>query len=250
MSAPPPVSAELSRPALFVTCLVDQLYPGAAAAAAAVLRRAGAEVTVPRGQTCCGQVAFNDGFRPQAQAMARRFVEVFESAPAVVTPSGSCAAMVREFYPRLLRDDAALAARVAAVARRTYELSEYLVDVLGVEDAGARFPHRVVYHPACHGLRTLGVRRQPLRLLSRVADLELLPLAGAEECCGFGGMFAVKYAALSSSMLAAKLAAIEASAAEFVTATDVSCLMHIDGGLRRRGSRVRTIHLAEILAAR
>ncbi len=235
--------------ALFATCLVDQLFPHVADAAVAVLRRAGVKVGFPQAQTCCGQVAFNDGFWPQARALAVRFLETFEAAEAIVTPSGSCAAMVREFYPRVLRDDPALAARATALARRTYELSEYLVTVLDWEDAAARFPHRVVYHPSCHGLRTLGVSAQPLRLLRRVAGLELRPLRNAEECCGFGGMFAVKYAALSSAMLDAKIAAIEESAAEFVTATDVSCLMHIDGGLRRRGSAVRTIHLAEILAA-
>jgi L-lactate dehydrogenase complex protein LldE len=158
--------------------------------------------------------------------------------------------MVREFYPRLFRDDPPLAARAASLAHRTYELSEYLVTVLGWEGSGARFPHRVAYHPSCHGLRALGVAEQPLRLLRGVWGLDLCPLRNAEECCGFGGMFAVKYAALSSAMLEAKIAAIEDSAAEFVTATDVSCLMHIDGGLRRRGSGVRTVHLAEILAAR
>lgn len=243
------MSAEPSGAALFVTCLVDHLFPHVGDAAVAVLRRAGVDVTFPPEQTCCGQVAFNDGFWPQARTMALRFLDVFEPSAAIIVPSGSCAAMVREFYPRLLRDDPVLAARAAAVARRTYELSEYLVNVLGWDDAGARFPHRVTYHPSCHGLRALGVNEQPLRLLHRVAGLELRPLRDGDECCGFGGMFAVKYAALSSAMLDAKIAAIEESTAEFVTATDVSCLMHIDGGLRRRGSAVRTIHLAEILAA-
>ena len=240
---------EPSGVALFVTCLVDQLYPQVGEAAVAVLRRAGVEVIFPREQTCCGQVAFNDGFWPQARTMGLRFLETFEPSGAIITPSGSCAAMVREFYPRLFRDDPALAARAAAVAHRTYELSEYLVNGLGWDDAGARFPHRVVYHPSCHGLRALGVIEQPLRLLHRVAGLELRPLRNAEECCGFGGMFAVKFEALSGAMLEAKLRAVEESGAEFVTATDVSCLMHLDGGLRRRGSDVRTIHLAEILAA-
>jgi len=238
-----------SGAALFTSCLVDQLYPQVGEAALAVLRRAGVDVVVPQAQTCCGQIAFNDGFRPDACAMARHFLDVFEPHAAVIAPSGSCASMVREFYPRLFRDDPPLAARAAALAHRTYELSEYLVNVLGWDDPGARFAHRVAYHPSCHGLRTLGLVEQPLRLLRRVAGLELCPLRNGEECCGFGGMFAVKFAALSSSMLDAKIAAIEESTAEFVTATDVSCLMHIDGGLRRRGSAVRTIHLAEILAA-
>lgn len=238
-----------SGAALFTSCLVDQLYPRVGEAALAVLHRAGVDAALPPAQTCCGQVAFNDGFRPQARAMARRFLDVFEPYAAIVAPSGSCAAMVRESYPRLVGDDPALAARAGALARRTYELSEYLVSVVGWDDPAARFPHRVAYHPSCHGLRQLGLVEQPLRLLRRVAGLELRPLRNSEECCGFGGMFAVKYAALSSSMLDAKIMAIEDSGAEFVTATDVSCLMHIDGGLRRRGSAVRTIHLAEILAA-
>lgn len=215
-----------------------------------MLRRAGVEVTFPREQTCCGQVAFNDGFWPQARTMALRFLDTFEPSAAIITPSGSCAAMVREFYPRLFRDDPSLAARASSLGARTYELSEYLVNVLGWDAGGGRFPHKVVYHPACHGLRVLGVEEQPLRLLRSVAGVELRPLRNAEECCGFGGMFAVKYAALSSAMLETKIAAIEESGAEFVTATDVSCLMHLEGGLRRRGSAVRTIHLAEILAAR
>jgi L-lactate dehydrogenase complex protein LldE len=238
-----------SGAALFVSCLVDQWYPHVGEAALEVLRRAGVDVVAPREQTCCGQIAFNDGFWPNARTMARHFLEVFEPWRAIIAPSGSCASMVREFYPRLLRDDPPRAARAAALARRTYELSDYLVSVVGWEGAGGRFPHRVAYHPSCHGLRSLGLVDQPLRLLRAVAGLELCPLRNAEECCGFGGMFAVKFAALSSSMLEAKITAIEESCAEFVTATDVSCLMHIDGGLRRRGSAVRTIHLAEILAA-
>lgn len=241
--------AEPAGVALFLSCLVEQLFPQVGAAAAAVLRRAGAEPVVPAGQTCCGQIAFNDGFRPHARALARRFLEVFEPFAAVVTPSGSCAAMIREYYPRLFRDDPGLGPRAAGLARRTYELTEYLVARGAWDGAGARFPHRVAYHPSCHGLRGLGLVEQPIRLLRRVAGLELCPLQDAETCCGFGGMFAVKFAALSSAMLASKMAAIERSAAEFVTATDVSCLMHIDGGLRRRGSRVRTIHIAEILAS-
>jgi L-lactate dehydrogenase complex protein LldE len=238
-----------SGAALFLTCLVEQGFPHVGEAALAVLRRAGADPVVPAGQTCCGQVAFNDGFQHHARAMARRFLEVFEPFAAVITPSGSCAAMVREYYPRLFPDDPLLAARASALAHRTFEFTEYLAARGDWDGGGARFPHRVAYHPACHGLRVLGLAEEPLRLLRRVGDLELCPLRSADECCGFGGMFAVKYAALSSAMLDAKLAAIEESAAEFVTATDVSCLMHIDGGLRRRGSHVRTIHVAEILAS-
>ena len=237
------------RAALFVTCLVDQLFPHTGQAASDLLRRLGVAVEFPPAQTCCGQVAFNDGFWDEARPLARALVEAFDHADAVVAPSGSCAAMVREFYPVLLRDDPGWAARARQVGRRTYELTEFLVDVLGVDEVGARFPYRVAYHPSCHGLRALGLREQPLRLLRHVRELDLRTLQGAEECCGFGGMFAVKFAALSAAMLETKIAAIEESAAEFVTATDVSCLMHIDGGLRRRGSSVRAVHIAEILAA-
>lgn len=237
------------RAALFVTCLVDQLFPSVAQATLSILRRLSVSVEVPEEQTCCGQIAFNDGFWSDARPLARRHLEIFEHVDAVVAPSGSCAAMVREFYSMLFRDEPSFLHRAREVGHRTYELSQFLVDVLDVENIGARFPHRVVYHPACHGLRGLGVREQPRRLLGRVQDLEIRPLGGAEECCGFGGMFAVKFESLSSAMLDTKIRAIEASGAEYVTATDSSCLMHIGGGLSRRESRVRPIHLAEILAA-
>src|SRR2546421_2586205 len=191
----------------------------------------------------------NDGFWPEAARLAQKFIKDFDDSDAVVAPSGSCVAMVREFYPVLLRDESALADRVRALGRRTYELSEFLVDVLHREDVGAHFPHRVTYHASCHGLRGLHVTTQPLRLLAAVRGLELRPLPGVEECCGFGGMFSVKFAALSGSMLDAKIGAIESTGAEVVTATDSSCLMHIAGGLSRRSSPVRAMHLAEILAA-
>jgi len=235
--------------ALFVTCLIDQLFPEVAEAALSVLRRCGIEPALVQEQTCCGQIAFNDGFWPQAHTLARRHLDLFEGADAVVTPSGSCAAMVREFYPVLLKDDQTLTARAVHAGERTYELTEFLIDVLHRDDVGARFPHRVTYHASCHGLRGLGVRDQPFQLLRQVRDLELKSLDGLEECCGFGGMFAVKFSGLSGSMLDAKIRAIEASGAEVVTATDASCLMHIDGGLRRRRSRIRSLHLAEILAS-
>lgn len=238
----------MSAVALFVTCLIDQLFPHVGAATVCVLERAGCQVRFPDAQTCCGQATFNDGFRPEAAVLARRFLDVFADAPAIVVPSGSCAAMVREWYPRLLRDEPALADRAHALGHRTFELSEYLVRVLGRTDLGARFAGAVAYHPSCHGLRGLHLRDEPLALLRRVRELRLVPLPGAEECCGFGGFFAVTYAGLSGAMLDAKIRAIEASGAEVVTATDASCLMHIAGGLSRRGSPVRALHLAEILA--
>ncbi len=235
--------------ALFVTCLVDQLFPQIGEAAVRVLERAGCAVTFPAAQTCCGQATFNDGFWDEARALAARFLDVFADAPAIVAPSGSCAAMVREWYPRLFRADPPRAARAARVAHRTYELSEFLVRVLGRTDLGARFDAAVAYHPSCHGLRGLGLREEPLRLLRAVRGLRLVELPRADECCGFGGLFAVTFAPVSGAMLASKLDAVEASGADVVTATDASCLMHLAGGLQRRGSRARAVHLAEILAA-
>ncbi len=237
------------RVALFVTCLVDQLFPQVGEAAVAVLRRAGVEVTFPRGQTCCGQVAFNAGFWPEARPLARRLLRTFAAAEVVVAPGGSCVTMVRQYYPLLLREDPQAATAARALGRKTYELSQFLVDVLGCEDLGARFPYHVTYHPSCHALRGLGVRDQPLRLLRRVRDLHYCPLPEAEECCGFGGLFAVKFADLSAALLDAKVRAIEASGAEVVTAVEISCLAHIGGALRRRGSSIRALHLAEVLAA-
>jgi len=235
--------------ALFITCLADQLFPQVGEAMVTVLRRIGVTVDFPEAQTCCGQVAFNDGFWEEARPLAERFIDTFQDAEAIVAPSGSCVAMIREYYPELLRPDPELAERARDLGQRTYEFSEFLVDILNRDDVGAQFPHRVSYHPACHGLRALGIVDQPLRLLAHVQGLTLVPLPRAEDCCGFGGMFAVKFAALSGSMLGAKLAAIAATEAEIVTATDVSCLMHIAGGLSRAGSRTRAMHLAEILAA-
>lgn len=236
------------RVALFVTCLVDQLYPSVGEATVNVLRRLGVDVQFPEGQTCCGQVAFNDGFWREAARLAGKFIEDFGDADAVVAPSGSCVAMVREFYPVLLRDQPALVDRLRTLGHRTYELSEFICDVLHIDNVGARFPHRVTYHASCHGLRGLHLTTQPLRLLAAVRGLELRPLPGIEECCGFGGMFSVKFAALSGSMLEAKIRAIESTDAEVVTAADSSCLMHIAGGLSRRKSPIRAMHLAEILA--
>lgn len=181
--------------------------------------------------------------------LAQRFLDIFDAEEQIVTPSGSCAAMVREWYPQLFRDSPEAAHRARAVGHRTFELSEFLVRVLARTDVGARLPASVAYHPSCHGLRGLGLRDEPLRLLAAVRDLRLVPLPDAEECCGFGGFFAVKFSALSGAMLATKLDAIEASGAELVTATDASCLMHIAGGLAKRGSRVRAMHLAEVLAS-
>jgi L-lactate dehydrogenase complex protein LldE len=240
------------RIALFVTCLVDGLVPAAGKATVEVLERLGHEVVFPAGQTCCGQMHVNTGYAADAVGLVRRHVEVFEPYEAVVAPSGSCVGSVRHQHEMVARlgGDEALAGRAAALAERTYELSQLLVDVLGVTDVGASYPHRVTYHPTCHSLRLLRVGDRPLRLLREVRGLELVEMARADECCGFGGTFALKNADTSTAMLADKMRAVLDTRAEVCTAGDSSCLLHIGGGLSRLRTGVRTVHLAEILAAR
>ena len=232
----------IGRAALFITCLADTLYPSVGIATVTVLERLGVTVSFPREQTCCGQMHLNSGYIDEAQRLARRFVDIFAGEPVVVTPSASCAAHVREHFPELLGDD------TRGVPEAVVELSQLLVDHSGVSDVSARFDGTATYHPTCHSLRVLRVGDSPLRLLRAVEGLELVELPEADECCGFGGTFAVKNAAVSSSMLADKLANIESSGADVVCACDTSCLMHIGGGLRRSGSRVRAVHFAEVLA--
>ena len=239
------------RLTLFVTCLCDTLFPEAGAATVRLLERLGHEVDFPEEQTCCGQMHFNSGYAREALPLARRFVRIFEESDAVVCPSASCVGMVREGYERLASSsgDQALADGAASVAPRVLELSELLVQRLGVEDVGAYFPHRVTYHPTCHSLRALGVGDAPLRLLRAVRGIDLVELPDATECCGFGGTFAIKNADTSAAMLADKVRAVLDTRAEVCTAADVSCLMHIGGGLSRQRTGVRTLHLAEVLAA-
>jgi L-lactate dehydrogenase complex protein LldE len=245
------------RIALFVTCLGDVLFPDIGRATVAVLEGLGREVVFPAGQTCCGQMHTNTGYQHDAVGLVRHHVEVFEQAladgcEAVVAPSGSCAGSVRHQHAMLARraGDEALASRAEAVAARTYELSELLVDVLGVTDVGASYPHRVTYHPTCHSLRMLRVGDRPLQLLRKVRGIDLVELPAADTCCGFGGTFSVKNADTSTAMLADKMAAVVSTGAEVVTAGDASCLMHIGGGLSRLRTGVRPVHLAEILASR
>ncbi len=238
------------RIGLFVTCLTDTLFPDTGKAVVAVLERLGHQVDFPAGQTCCGQMHFNTGYRREAVPMARGYLAAFAGYEAVVTPSASCASMVREYFPALASeaDDPGLARAVAEVAPRTWELSVFLADVLGVTDVGAYFPHRVTYHPSCHSLRMLGVGDAPLRLLRAVRGLDLVDLPDAETCCGFGGTFSVKNPDVSAAICADKVAAVRASQAEVLCAADNSCLMHIGGALTRQRSGVATMHLAEILA--
>jgi L-lactate dehydrogenase complex protein LldE len=243
--------ATLMRVALFVTCLADTLYPAVAKATVELLERLGHEVDFPAGQTCCGQMHVNTGYQREALPLISRHVETFDRYDVVVAPSGSCVGSVRHQHAAVARraGDERLAARAEQVARRTYELSELLVDELGVEDVGAYYPHRVTYHPTCHSLRMLRVGDKPLRLLRRVRGLELVELPGDDQCCGFGGTFAVKNADTSTAMLADKMRHILDTGAEVCTAGDASCLMHIGGGLSRLRTGVRTVHLAEILAS-
>lgn len=239
------------RAALFITCLGDTLFPEVGVATVRILERLGVEVDFPLEQTCCGQMHFSSGYGRDLLPLVRRFAAAFTDAPAIVTPSGSCAAMVVAHYPRLARrfGDERLAAEVEAIAARVYELSQFLTDALGVEDVGAHFPHRVTYHASCHATRMIHVGGAPLRLLRAVRGIEVVELPDAATCCGFGGTFSVNNAAMSSAMLTDKISHILATQSEVVTAPDRSCLMHIDGGLRRLNAGVRVMHLAEILAA-
>jgi L-lactate dehydrogenase complex protein LldE len=230
------------RIGLFVTCLTDSLFPETGKAVVTLFERLGHRVEFPMAQSCCGQMHLNSGYRREALPMARGFASAFADYEAIVSPSGSCVAMVREHYPRLLPS-------ASSVASRTYELSEFLVGVLGVTDVGAYFPHRVTYHPACHGLRVLGIGDAPSRLLGAVRGLDLAELPEAETCCGFGGTFSMKNADVSAAMCADKVACIRQTGAEYVCATDSSCLMHIGGALSRQRTGVAALHLAEILAA-
>ena len=243
------------RVALFITCFNDTLFPDTGRAVVRLLERLGHEVEFPLEQTCCGQMHFNTGYQLEAIPLARRFVRTFSGYDAIVSPSGSCAAMVRDYYGRLgeiaavEEGDTVLAEAVAKVAPRVFELSELLVKELGVEDVGAYYPHRVTYHPTCHSLRLLKVGEAPLKLLRAVRGIDLVELPEADECCGFGGTFAIKNADTSMAMLSDKLRHVLDTRAEVCTAGDNSCLMHIGGALSRQRSGVRTVHLAEILAA-
>ena len=243
------------RIALFVTCLGDVLFPEVGKATVTVLERLGHEVVFPAAQTCCGQMHTNTGYQGDAVGLVHHHVDVFGAAladgcEAIVAPSGSCAGSVRHQHAEVARraGDEDLALRAEAVAARTYELSELLVDVLGVTDVGASYPHRVTYHPTCHSLRLLRVGDRPLQLLRAVRGIDLVELPAADTCCGFGGTFSIKNADTSTAMLADKMSSVLATRAEVVTAGDSSCLMHIGGGLSRLKTGVKPVHLAQILA--
>jgi L-lactate dehydrogenase complex protein LldE len=234
--------------ALFVTCIGDAVAPPAALATARLLRRLGCDVSFPEGQTCCGQPAWNSGYAREARGPARTLLEAFEGFDYVVSPSGSCVGMIRHCYEALFADDPALGKRARSLADKTFELSQFLVNVLEVVDVGAALVARATYHPSCHAARLLGVKDEPLRLLAAVRGLELVPLSRGEDCCGFGGTFSVKLPSISAAMADEKAERIEATGATHLVSTDLGCLLNMAGRLARRGANIRALHLAEVLA--
>jgi L-lactate dehydrogenase complex protein LldE len=238
------------RVSLFVTCIVDQLFPKVGMAMADVLERLGYQVDFPEDQTCCGQPAFNSGYRAEARTVARHFLKVFEKSEYIVVPSGSCTSMITHHFAELFHKEPETLAPVHDLEKRVFEFATFLTTVAGVEDVGARMDGVVTFHDGCHGLRELGIRSAPRRLLSNVRGLELREMLPAEECCGFGGTFAVKFAELSGAMARTKIEAIQKTGANTVVSLDPSCLMQIQGALSRAGSSIRTMHLAEVLASR
>ena len=237
------------RVALFVTCLGDAFYPQVGEATVRLLHRLGIAVDFPLGQTCCAQPAFNAGFHDQARQVAQRNLLLFADYEYVIVPSGSCTAMIRLFYADLFAEDPDLRVQAESLASRTYELSEFLFNVVGIDDVGAAFPGKVAYHASCHLQRELGVTDAPRRLISRVAGIEACDAEMSEQCCGFGGTFAVKYPEISSAMLEKKIASLQRAGADTLVSCDAGCLMHIAGRLRRQGMDVQVLHLAELLNA-
>lgn len=238
------------RVSLFITCIVDQLFPQAGLAMAGVLEQIGYRVDFPENQTCCGQPAFNSGYREPARAMARHFLNVFDQAEYIVVPSGSCASMIGHHYEDLFKDDPALLESTRKLAPRVWEFSKFLLEVARIDDFGARFEGVVTYHDGCHALRELGVKAGPRRLLSKVRGLTLHEMDACEECCGFGGTFSVKFPEVSGAMARTKIDSILRTKADTVVSTDSSCLMQLQGAIDRARLPIRTMHLAEVLASR
>jgi L-lactate dehydrogenase complex protein LldE len=239
------------RASLFITCYNDTLYPETGRAVVRLLERLGVELDFNCKQTCCGQMHANTGFRAEAFSQAKRLVRIYQDTEIVVVPSSSCVAMIRDQYPTLIEElgNDALRREFEALLPRIYELSEFLIDKLGVDDVGAYFPHRVTYHASCHGVRALHLGERPFRLLSKVRGLRYMELANMDRCCGFGGTFSVKNAEVSSAMMAVKLQDVMATGAEYCTALDNSCLMHLGGAMHRQYAGMKTIHMAQILAS-
>lgn len=232
---------------LFITCLVDQFFPNVGISMTRLLHRQGIKVDFPPNQTCCGQPAFNSGYVEEARQVARTILDAFDDTDYVVSPSGSCIGMIRHYYPYLFQDDPEELKRVAKLIDKTYEFSQFLVNVLNIRDLDATFPYRVTYHSSCHGSRLLGIQQEPLQLLQSIKGIQLIPLPFQEDCCGFGGTFSVKMSGLSSAMVKNKCDYILKTNAEVLVGTDMGCLMNIEGNLRKRGKSIRVLHLAEIL---
>ena len=233
---------------LFVQCLVDGFYPEVGEAMVTIFNKLGISINCPLDQTCCGQPAFNAGYRRAARVAAKRFIEIFEDSESIVCPSGSCVNMVKNHYPELFKDDVKWCERAVQVGLRAFELSQYLVDILKIEDVGACYKGKVTYHDSCHLLRGLGISEQPRRLIQNIKRAELIEMKDSDRCCGFGGTFSVKYPVISTAMVDDKVHNIIASGADIVTGCDVSCLMNIQGRLSRIGSSVKTLHIAQLLA--
>lgn len=233
---------------LFIQCLVDGLYPQVGHAMVQLFERLGIEFRIPLTQTCCGQPAFNSGYRKEAAIAAKRFIEIFESAQVIVCPSGSCVDMVRHQYPVLFKDNSAWQKRAEKISKKIFEFSEFLVDEVGVEDVGATFQGKVTYHDSCHLLRHLHIADQPRKLIANVKGVELIEMENSEKCCGFGGAFSVKYPDISSAILAEKVNNIIATGTDAVVGCDISCLMNIQGMLNRRNSQIQIKHIAELMA--
>jgi len=234
---------------LFIQCLVDAIYPEVGEAMVAIFRKLGVNLTCPTQQTCCGQPAFNSGYHGEARVAAKRFIEIFETAEAIVCPSGSCVTMVRHHYPQLFSNDAAWLQRAQDVAAKTFELTEYLVGNLGDDDLGAHYNGVITYHDSCHLLRNLRVKEQPRSLLRKISGAKFVEMNDSDRCCGFGGSFSFKYADISAAMAEEKVNNIIASGADTVVGCDMGCLMNIQGMLSRMGSSIKAIHIAQILAS-
>lgn len=232
---------------LFITCLSDAIYPKVGEAMVRILGRYGVELSFPETQTCCGQPAFNSGYWDAAKEGAKTLIESFEDSDFVVSPSGSCVAMIHHHYPILFKDDPVMLKKAIELKEKSYEFTQFLVQVLGVTDLGAYFPHRVTYHPSCHGTRMLGIKDEPYTLLKNIKGLEFVPLPFAEDCCGFGGTFAIKLPDISGAMVSEKVQHVMETEAEVLCGLDMGCLMNIGGRMSHAGKPVRVMHLIEVL---
>lgn len=233
---------------MFITCLSDLVYPKVGESIVHLLAKYGVKLDFPAKQTCCGQPAFNSGYWDEARGSAMTLLSAFEDSDFVISPSGSCTSMIHHYYPKLFENDPVNLARANQLVEKTYEFTQFLVQVLGVTDVGAVFPHKVTYHPSCHGSRLLGVKAEPMQLMEHVRGMELLPLPHAEDCCGFGGTFAVKMCDISGAMVSEKSDHVLETEAEVLVGLDMGCLMNIAGNLSFRGKPVKVMHLAELLA--